>query len=483
MRARRRTIQKKPLVAYILPLLTSILCIVLVVLAVNAWVKYTSTQTQDILQEKSMASFTVDAQNIFIVLDNKERRLSKDYTSSLYSGEGISTGASSRQYMEMTNKGYARLDEYSTLFFKKNDPKSEFVNLAKGNLWLKYEKESQDVKDFSLKTKNMLLTLEPGVHVAAGSTNGKQYLSVLQGKAQVKILDNGGKTIKEILLQSGKEVRFDAQFFDTQAVSPDTLLSQDISEDFMKSEWVDWNMVEDSKMSNYEPKDATVAETAATNSEAREVPQSNTNEPEASTQGVEVTNISSGDVFTTETINVRGDYQGNVSAITVNGTAAELNSSAGTWVAYKISLPKEGKNTITVKMTKEGETTTVSTFSVSRDSGVPDTPVLTSPRTISTPDSKIQGSVGKEVVKVTVNGYALKKFVPGSGSWQYILSLEIQNMKPGENLYRVIGYDKAGNASKPLNAVITYTGPTETSKVESNSNKNAKSASGTRIIP
>lgn len=481
MRQRRRTIQKKPFIAYILPLLTSVLCIVLVILAVNAWVRYQGESGDNTAKDKALASFTVDASNVFIILDEKERRLSKDYTSTLYHGEGLATGASSRQYIELNGKGYGRLEEYSTFFIKQQDSSSQLINLAKGQLWLRFEKTGDDAKEFLLKTKNTQSIILPGTLVNVSSINGNQTLSVLQGKLQVKIMDDSGKQLKEILVGEGKEIALTPSMV-SNGIGDDTSLMRDIGDDLKKSEWYDWNMVEDNKIANYEdaPAGTSNANMNEENRTSDQTPNTNTNKVALTPGTVDITNILAGDVFNISSITVKGDFSGSdITAISVNGISAELNAAQGTWVAYKVPLATEGKNTLTVKATIDGTTKTVTTLAVQKDATGPDTPVMTSAATVSESSTTLQGTVGKDAVRVDVNGYTLKKFVPGSGSWQYMLSTEIQNLKSGENTYKVVAYDKAGNPSKTLNAVVTYKGQTPPA-TNANTNK-VSTGSGTTV--
>lgn len=474
MRPRRRSHYRKPLVAYILPLITSILCIVLVVLAVNTWVNYSSSTQNTVLSDKALATFTVDGQSTFIVLDGKEHRIGKDSTSQIFSGEGVATGAGTRQYVELMGKGYLRLESYSTMFMKKLSQGVELLNLGKGNAWIRFEKTQDDVKEIKVKLKNAELSLVPGAVVMVRNINGDQLIAVIEGKAQAKILNDQASILKEVLILGGQYIAFDTQTLASIESQDAGALVKNLSDEIKNSDWYSWNLVEDRKIQNYEP--ASVDEKSNTNAAAQT--NSNTSTTTAM-MPIEVSNILSGDVFTTATITVKGTLLvDGVTAVSVNGKMAELSESTKTWAVYKLPLSKDGKNSLTVKATVAGKTTTLDAFTVVRDLAIPDAPVLTSPKTTSQSVTKLTGTVEKDVVRVDVNGYNLKKFVPGSGAWQYVLSTDIDNLKPGENVYKVVAYDKGGNASKALVAVITYTGEA------GNSNKNTAkptTASGTSL--
>ncbi len=88
----------------------------------------------------------------------------------------------------------------------------------------------------------------------------------------------------------------------------------------------------------------------------------------------------------------------------------------------------------------------------------PDKPKMNYPvgNKITKSFDKISGSVSADTEKVEVNGYVLKKYVPGSGHWSYFLSADQGNMIIGKNTFTVYAYDKAGNKSEALEASIIY---------------------------
>lgn len=480
MRPRRRSVQRKPFIAYILPLLTSILFIVLIVMAVNTWVNYSSSSQNTALSDKALATFTVTGQNTFIVLDGKDHRLGQDSTSQLFSGEGIATGAGTRQYVELMGKGYFRLDNYSTVFVKKQ-ANAQILNVGKGSVWLYFEKADDDVKELKVKIKNGELTVTAGSKLHVSNINGRQMVAVMEGKAQMKILNDQASILREVLIEEKQQVYFEEQ--DLATIAEKNIVVA-LDQELIGKDWYDWNIVEDQKTNNYESPVIT-----NTNAEGEKATPTNTNEATSGKNPVSVDNLLNGDVFTTTSITVKGTLLvDGVTAVSVNGKQAELSQATKTWAAYKVPLSKDGKNTLLVKATAEGVTTTIGSYTVTRDVAVPDTPVLSSSKTVSVSPAVLAGTVAKDVVRVDVNGYTLKKFVPGSGVWQYTISTEIENMKSGENSYRVVAYDKGGNPSAPLVATITYTGDTKpkngnTNTVNSSSNNNANTTMNTNTQP
>src|SRR5690606_15710570 len=70
----------------------------------------------------------------------------------------------------------------------------------------------------------------------------------------------------------------------------------------------------------------------------------------------------------------------------------------------------------------------------------------------------IVGSI-KGAEKVVVNGYTLSQFTAGSTQWRYVASVDLGNLKPGDNTFEVYGIDPDGNKSDVVTFTITYNGP------------------------
>ena len=108
---------------------------------------------------------------------------------------------------------------------------------------------------------------------------------------------------------------------------------------------------------------------------------------------------------------------------------------------------------------KESDVTDVTDVPVEiPDTVAPDKPTMSYPigNKITQSFDKISGEVSADTEKVEVNGYVLKKYVPGSGQWSYFLSADQGNMIIGKNTFTVYAYDKAGNKSEALEASIIY---------------------------
>lgn len=67
----------------------------------------------------------------------------------------------------------------------------------------------------------------------------------------------------------------------------------------------------------------------------------------------------------------------------------------------------------------------------------------------------ITGTVPKNTKTVMVDDYELKKYVPGDPGWSYVASVEFDNLKTGQNIYKIYAVDF--NEEKKLIDAITIT--------------------------
>jgi ABC-type transport system substrate-binding protein len=68
----------------------------------------------------------------------------------------------------------------------------------------------------------------------------------------------------------------------------------------------------------------------------------------------------------------------------------------------------------------------------------------------------ITGTVPKDTKMIIVNDYELKKFVPGDKGWSYVASAGFDNLKPGENIYKVYAVDFKDEKKLIDSIKITY---------------------------
>ncbi len=81
------------------------------------------------------------------------------------------------------------------------------------------------------------------------------------------------------------------------------------------------------------------------------------------------------------------------------------------------------------------------------------------PGTEMTTDKKelvLEGTTSPETNSISVNGYTLSLYLPGKATWNYIASTDLQTMKRGRNVYRVVSRNKDGEILDVLEYTINF---------------------------
>lgn len=68
----------------------------------------------------------------------------------------------------------------------------------------------------------------------------------------------------------------------------------------------------------------------------------------------------------------------------------------------------------------------------------------------------ITGTTDAETYSISVNGYTLSLYEPGSTAWKYIASTNLETMKRGKNVYRVVSRNNKGEILDVLEYTLTY---------------------------
>ncbi len=163
------------------------------------------------------------------------------------------------------------------------------------------------------------------------------------------------------------------------------------------------------------------------------------------------------------TVSVSGTVDPSVKSVRINGYAATLDPDTHTF-AQVISLPA-GESAFAIRISAldaEGNPLAESQRTVSRGtatSSLP-SPEFTVPaktgetyRT-SLAELVIRGTSPLNAAAIYVNNYKLQLFTPSKGTWSYLASLSLGNMKPGTNTYDVVVEDQNGNKSAPARITI-----------------------------
>lgn len=199
--------------------------------------------------------------------------------------------------------------------------------------------------------------------------------------------------------------------------------------------------------------------------------------------------VGSGETLRTTTpeVEITGEAPANTAGIIVNDYRLQLfKPGSKTW-SYLANTSngnlKIGTNVFTIyavdadgnKSPGRSITVELSTASATSGTGVTtatppikqNAPLTPGVLTVSAPSAgtsaetsddelSITGSTSPDTFSVSVNGYALSLFVPGSTNWKYIASVNLGTMKRGKNVYRVVARNQSGEILDVLEYTLTF---------------------------
>lgn len=454
-RARRRTgtLRKSP-TYYLLPLGISIGIVVLFTVVFNVYTHFQAQQEQA-LKSEPLAQITIENDETSIIFNNERNRVDRGYRIDWNNGEGLETGEDARLFVPLATKDHMRLESNTTVFGKRDIGRSIVVSFDKGALWLKSDQTKSEVEATVIRMDHMRVPVTEQATVALSDSLNEEVLAVVSGSISVEVTNDQGGLVKTVQVGVGQQLRITSG--QTPGSFSDELEAIPVA--FRESDWFTWNMDQDQKMATYE----------GTLEEGMALIQGNPN-------AVTFSNINAKATFRDPEVTLKGEYDADqVTAIRINGTEATLNEASETWMVT-VDLGTTGTHTLRTTYTAvDGSDVQHSTREVLVDDSAPEVPTLTSPSQTQVTNDHVtlQGTVGEGTARVVVNNYALQKFSSGDTTWTYYLNAG-DNMAAGANTYRVVAYDDVGNASEPLEFVITYT-PTEKPAATS-TNTNASSA-------
>lgn len=180
------------------------------------------------------------------------------------------------------------------------------------------------------------------------------------------------------------------------------------------------------------------------------------------------------------TIDVRGSVTGPVESVRINGYAAQLNTTAGTF-SLTLALPDEDRVRIVAEaVSTQGEVAATQQRTVIRDRAKPASPQFLTPaktgETYSTDREQfeITGTAPAGAVGIIVNDYRLQFFSPGDTTWKYLANAKLGNVKQGVNEFKAVAVNAAGFESEP--AVMTIILGDETGLVQGSSSSTSSAS-------
>lgn len=167
------------------------------------------------------------------------------------------------------------------------------------------------------------------------------------------------------------------------------------------------------------------------------------------------------------TVKAQGTYGDGVKSVRVNGHAAILSEDARTF-SLELALEGTGPVTLLVEALDDGGTVLESVRRTIRRDATPATaPTILKPaaagQTYRTSASEIviSGEVPAATSAVYVNEYRLQLFQEGNRTWSYLARTDLNNLKPGSNVFNVTAVDAAGTRSPAATLTILLEAGTE----------------------
>jgi len=442
-RRRRHRIGRKRFWEYSLPLTLSLAIALGVTYGVNTLVSPPSAM---VLGESSsiMSSFVTAGDSVELHLGKNKNKVAQGYKVSLSRGEGMST-SSSREFLPLSNMDLLRLDAKTTFRFA--DQQNVVVELESGRAWLHARKESKSGYT-SVAMSMIAAEVKEGV-ITAEKRGGKEIIEVFEGEIEVEVMNKKGSVSGKRLLKEGQRLEMTEDLLVDMLADQDLKLAKVIPPSTFSSEWVTYNTKEDQKIIGTVE---AIASTVAVPSWVR----GPFDELEETYLTVERESL----ITNQDALKVSGLVADEVLEVYVGTEPVTIVEGM-----FELDLPlrEEGETEVVVAYKLQDGRVGSTAFPVIKDTIPPKISEIVAPAGSSTSSTffALEGTAEPDVVKVTVNGYELTKFQKGNATWKYFISANGGNIRPGQNTYRIVLTDHAGNVSEEKAHVLTWTGTVE----------------------
>ncbi len=406
----------------------------------------------------------------------------------LHEGDVLRTAPGSRAVLSLLNNSVVRLSsetEVELAELKSRDGEDQLaLNLSKGEVWVK--RSEKDVVRASFRVVTPNLEIESVGTIFDVASSARQAVRVLNGKVLVKVLvqesDSARKRqVESVEVALGQEVNMGSEeLLDYQNNRPVELLTL-FSDEFRNGDWYSWNKAEDlSAKAGVSVADAVEQqkqqpvppvppqeEVMQVNEELLapvvllpketdrtvkngEVVISGTTGKQ--TEKMQVTTFlggkeepyvlakyKAGDTnWSYRASSQYGNLSGGENRFMIRAIAKDGTRSEPTEVVIVYDKPKEPADLSALTVVEFNDTAVTSgSFSTTEDI------------------VKIEGKVGKGIVKIFVDDFVLTRYISDSGFWLYYAKTAYKNLKEGENTYSVYGVDYDGNKTPVTKFTIT----------------------------
>ncbi len=364
----------------------------------------------------------------------------------IFAGEKIATSGNGFASLLFFDGSAARLDQNAAVTVKESTREKKGIHLEltleRGNLWVLLPKSDASVDEQdtvrTVRTPLFTFSLPPGTDAVLSPSS----LSVLHAP---------GLGVRVTAPKHDPVMVGEGQ----QLVLPDGVAAKDVDRDLYA----------------YRSPLATDSHQRLFSNESRILLASVTTTSTTTATGTEILTVRTprdGETVAQGTVAVAGTVGPRVASVTVNGHEAPLDADARTF-AQDVSIP-EGQTSFALRiqaLDAEGSPLeevqrTVSRKAATVAAGAIPSPIITSPaKTGETYRSDlvemiIRGTSPTEAAAIYVNGYKLQLFTPSKGTWSYLASVQLGNLKPGTNTYDVIAEDKDGRRSESARVTVVH---------------------------
>jgi hypothetical protein len=185
--------------------------------------------------------------------------------------------------------------------------------------------------------------------------------------------------------------------------------------------------------------------------------------------GLTVTSPKDKAVIAATTVKVEGSVGPDVARVRVNGYSATFGDGLRNF-SQELALPAAGEMDILVEaLDASGVVTAQVRRTVTRESAAMGSPTVTEPAktgetyTTDATELVLRGTSPAGAAGMMVNDYKLQLFKPELGTWSYLATTQLGNLKPGTNEYLVYALAADGTKSQPAKITIVLGSASATS--------------------
>ena len=349
----------------------------------------------------------------------------------LYAGDKVATGAGGRASLTFFDGSTLRLDEESELDIVESSKGEEDarleLTLVRGTVWMNAASASGTITR-TIRTPRFTVEI-PGNAEFVAATSALSVFAA-DGEGLPVTPKSGGS----IVIGEGQKLTLPEEVGSNLFSYRAALVPGDYEDSFLVESL------------------AQVTRTAATGSGAS-----------ASTDILTVTAPLDDATVNGTTVTVQGRVGRNVTRVRVNGYQAQLNPATG---SFSQELAFDSNATLDIRVqaldqeglvlgeasrtVKHGQQTSTASPTITAPAKTGETYRTTAAELV------LRGTVPAGTLAVVVNEYQLQLFSPEKGTWSYLASIALGNMKSGINTYDVYAVDAQGKRSAPARITIAW---------------------------